>query len=108
MMPLTRDFKETVQARVQADPEFRAALLSEAVEALLEGDVATGKAVLRDYINATIGFQELGADVGKEPKSLMRMLGTKGNPTASNLFAMISHLQKATGVHLAVRPAEGF
>ena len=50
-MPLTRDFKETVQARVRSDPEFRRALLKESVESLLEGDVDTGKAVLRDYIN---------------------------------------------------------
>jgi DNA-binding phage protein len=105
MMPLTRDFKETIKARADVDVDFRAALLSEAIEALLEGDVSTGKAVLRDYINATIGFDELADDTGKSPKSLMRMLGEKGNPTAVNLFAVISHLQKVTGVHLAVQPA---
>lgn len=102
-MALTRDFKETVKTRAENDPAFRAALLSEAVEALLGSDVATGKAVLRDYINATIGFEELAAETGKSPKSLMRMLGAKGNPTANNLFSVIDHLQKATGVHLEVR-----
>jgi len=102
-MPLTRAFKETVQARARTDEAFRAALLSEAVEALLEGDVATGKAVLRDYINATIGFESLAEEVGKQPKNLMQMFSAKGNPTAANLFAIISHLQKATGVHLSVR-----
>lgn len=102
-MPLTRDFKLTIKARAETDAAFRAALLSEAIEALLEGDTATGKAVLRDYINATIGFEELAADTGKDPKSLMRMLSLKGNPRADNLFAVIHHLQKATGVQLAVR-----
>ncbi len=58
-MALTRDFKETIQARAQRDPAFRKALLQEGVECLLAGDVDTGKAVLRDYINATIGFEEL-------------------------------------------------
>lgn len=101
-MPLTRTFKETVQARARTEKSFRAALLSEAVEALLEGDVATGKAVLRDYINATLGFESLAEQVGKQPKNLMQMVSTKGNPTAANLFAIISHLQKATGVHLSV------
>lgn len=101
-MPLTRAFKETVQARAQADAAFRAALLSEAVEALLDGDTDTGKAVLRDYINATIGFEKLAEKVGKQPKNLMQMFSAKGNPTASNLFAIISHLQQATGVHLSV------
>ena len=57
-MVLTRDFKQTIQARIQRDPDFRAHLLQAGMECLLAGDVATGKAVLRDYINATIGFSE--------------------------------------------------
>jgi hypothetical protein len=60
-MALTRKFKETVQARVQADPAFREALLREGIDTMLAGDVETGKAVLRDYINATVGFEKLGA-----------------------------------------------
>jgi hypothetical protein len=59
-MTLTRDFKETIRARVERDPAFREALLKEGVECLLSGDVETGKTVLRDYINATIGFEALG------------------------------------------------
>ena len=59
-MPLTRDFKETIQARAKRDLGFREALLEEGVECLLAGDVETGKSMLRDYINATIGFRELG------------------------------------------------
>lgn len=102
-MPLTRAFKETVQNRARTDENFRASLLSEAVEALIGGDVETGKAVLRDYINATIGFEKLAEEVGKQPKNLMQMFSAKGNPTAANLFAIISRLQEATGVHLSVR-----
>ena len=60
-MALTREFKETVQARARHDPDFRRALLQEGIECLLGGDVETGKIVLRDYINATIGFEELGS-----------------------------------------------
>jgi hypothetical protein len=56
---LTRDFKETVQARAGRDPALCQALLQEAVEAMLAGDLAPGKAVLRDYINATIGFEAM-------------------------------------------------
>ncbi len=58
-MALTRDLTETIQARVERDPAFREALLKEGVECLLSGDVETGKAVLRDYIIATIGSAEL-------------------------------------------------
>ena len=58
-MALTKEFKETVKARADRDPAFRQALLTEAAEQLLSGDLETGKAVLRDYINATIGFEAL-------------------------------------------------
>jgi DNA-binding phage protein len=104
-MALTRSFKETVQARVQRDPAFRRALLTEGVNALLEGDLDTGKAVLRDYINATVGFEALAAATGTPPKSLMRMFGPRGNPNARNLFAVIGCLQRESGVALEVRAA---
>ena len=101
-MPLTRDFKETIQARIERDSAFREELLKEGVECLLSGDVDTGKALLRDYINATIGFQELGGLTGKSPKSLMRMFGPNGNPQARNLFEVIGRLQEREGLHLEV------
>ena len=68
-MALTRDFKATVQARVQADPAFRDALLHESIETLLGGDVDTGKAILRDYIKATVRFEKLGAETGSSAKA---------------------------------------
>ena len=101
-MALTRDFKQTILARVQADPKFRDALLKEGIETLLSGDVDTGKAILRDYIKATVGFEKLGADTGSSPKSLIRMFGPSGNPQARNLFAVISHLQRHAGLTLQV------
>jgi hypothetical protein len=83
-MALTRDFKETVQARARRDPAFRQALLQEAVTTMLDGGLKTGKAVLRDYINATIGFEELGRATGTPPKSLMRMFGPRGRQATSS------------------------
>jgi len=102
-MPLTRSFNATVRERVARDPAFRAALFSEAVQTLLAGDLDTAKAVLRAYINATIGFEKLAAATGTPVKSLMRMFGPSGNPTAANLSEVIRVLQKKTGVHLEVR-----
>jgi DNA-binding phage protein len=102
-MVLTKDFKETIQARAQRDSVFRKALLQEGTECLLAGDVDTGKMILRDYINATVGFEELSGVVGKSSKSLMRMFGPKGNPQASNLFGVISYLQEREGIHLEVK-----
>ena len=103
-MALTRDFKETVQARVQRDQKFRENLITEAAECLLAGDVETGKTILRDYINATVGFEKLGAAMHKSPKSLMRMFGEKGNPQAQNLFSVFAYIQKKEKIKLDVHP----
>jgi hypothetical protein len=99
-MPLPRDFKKTIQALIESDPAFRDELLREGVECLFAGELETGKAILRDYINATIGFEKLGDLTHKSAKSLMRMLGPKGNPQARNLFEVIAHLQKTGGLHM--------
>ena len=104
-MPLTRDFKETIRARVERDPKFRKELLREGVEAMLAGDVATAKTILRDYINATVGFTDLAEATRIPSKSLMRMLGPAGNPRADNLFAIISFLQRREGVRFEVKAA---
>jgi len=98
-MPLTHDFKETIRARAQREPKFRQALLREAVESYLTGDLETGKSVLRDYVNATIGFQALEEQTDIPVKSLMRMLGPKGSPSAANLSSILTVLQKTEGVH---------
>ena len=103
-MALTRDFKETIRARVQRDPGFREALLREGIENLLSGDVETGKIILRDFINATVGFHKLSEITHRSAKSLMRMLGPRGNPQARNLFQVVKYLQEAEGVRFEVRP----
>ena len=102
-MAITRNFKETIQARALKDSKFRTGLLKESIESMLAGDTETGKIILRDYINATIGFEKLGSMVEKSPKSLMRMFSPSGNPTANNLFGIIHTLQKKEGVHFEVK-----
>ena len=101
-MPLTRDFRDTIKARAERDADFRAALLSEVMDLFLSGDVESAKAVLRDYINATVGFAALAEMTGLPAKSLMRMVSGSGNPRADNLFSILSALQQATGVQLTV------
>jgi len=104
-MALTREFKQTVQLRAQRDPEFARALLGEAVQSMVAGDLETGKALARDYINATLGFEALGKRVGASPKSLMRMFSSSGNPQARNLFAVLDVLQADAGISLRVVPS---
>jgi len=93
-MPLTRSFHETVQARARRNIEFRRALLVEATQTLLDGNLDEGRAALRSCINATIGFEKLGAVLDRSPKSLMRMFGPSGNPTAENLLGVVGVLQR--------------
>jgi len=103
-MPLTKSFNELVQNRMANDPDFAAALLHEGIDTMLAGDVDTGKAILRNYIKATGGFERLGAATGTQPKSLIRMFGPRGNPQARNLFGIIGYLQQQAGVQLHVMP----
>jgi hypothetical protein len=102
MMPLTKSFNDTVKSKLQQSEGFRRALLREAIACMIAGDVETGKSVLRKYINGTIGFVKLGADLGRSPKALMRMFSTAGNPQAKNLFEIIAYLQKIEGTKLEV------
>jgi DNA-binding phage protein len=101
-MALTRDFKETVLARAQRDGKYREALFTEAINAYLAGDTTTGKAILRDLVNATIGFEALAVEIKKPSKSLHRMLAPHGNPNTENFFGIISTLQKKTRMKLRV------
>jgi hypothetical protein len=55
-MVLTRDFKETVAARVQGNPAFAQALLDEAITLFVNGEPESAKLILRDLENAPVGF----------------------------------------------------
>ena len=101
-MALAKSFKDLVQSRVARDPDFAAALLREGIDIMLAGDVDTGRAILRDYIKATVGFEKLGEATDTPPKSLIRMFGPRGNPQARNLFGIIGYLQQQAGVELHV------
>ena len=101
-MVLTKEFKSTIMSRAKKDKKFCEAMLSEAVTELLTGDVDAGKAILRDYINATITFELLSKFMEKSPKSIMRMLSVSGNPTSKSLFLIFHVIQKVKKVHFKV------
>ena len=81
-------------------------MLKEAIELMLTGDIETGKALVRNYINVTVRFQELARAVDTPAPSLMRMFGPKGNPSAKNLFGVMAQLQKNEGISFALRPIQ--
>lgn len=99
-MGLTRDYKETIKKRVESDPDFAKALLHEAINLMLDGDSATAKLILRDLINATVGFERLAEEIHKPSKSLHRMLSTSGNPTMENLSAIFATIKKTLHVRI--------
>ena len=99
-MPLTKYFKDTIKACTERDPEFRAGLFCEAMEAMLSDDLEIGKVLLCDYVNATVGFKTFAKDMQKDSRSLMRMLSAEGNPCSDNLLAMVSRLKQREGMSL--------
>ena len=88
LMALTRDFKRTVVARVERDPAFARELLDEATTLLISGEPGTARVILRDLVNATLGFEQLAKLTDVPSKSLHRMLSPKGNPSMDNLAAI--------------------
>jgi len=101
-MPLTREFKKTVKERAERDPALRNALLQEAIETLMQGEVEVAKLLLRNYINATVGFQAAAEAVDKSTKSVMNMLGPRGNPSSKSLLGLTSFLLQDAGAHVSI------
>lgn len=97
-MALTRNFKETVAVRVQSDPAFAQALLDEAITLFIDGEPDTAKLILRDLVNATVGFENLAEEIHKPAKSLHRMLSTSGNPTMTNISAIFAAIKRTLRV----------
>lgn len=102
-MALTREFRQTVVERVQRDPAFAKALLDEAATLFLNGEADAARLVLRDLVNATVGFERLAMETGKPVKSLHRMLSKDGNPTMDNLAAIVGVVRKRLGVAIQAR-----
>ena len=101
-MEITRDYKETINERVKNDPKFATMLLDEAISLFLNGESEVARLVLRDLVNATVGFESLAAKVEKPSKSLHRMLSAKGNPTMDNLTNIFKVLRKNLNVDIKV------
>jgi DNA-binding phage protein len=97
---LTRDFKQTIIERVERDPAFAKALLDEAATLFLNGEPVAARLILRDLVNATVGFEALATQTAKPSKSLHRMLSKRGNPSMDNLAAIFGAVRMALGVEI--------
>lgn len=105
-MALTRDFKRTVVDRVNRDPEFARALLDEACSLFLNGEPETARMILRDLVNATMGFEGLAEELSAQPKSLHRMLSQHGNPSMNNIAAIFSAVSNNLNVEIEANSVE--
>ena len=101
-MALSRDFKQTIIERVQRDPAFAKAMLDEAATLFLNGEPDTARVILRDLVNATVGFEGLAKETAKPSKSLHRMLSVSGNPSMDNLAAIFAVIRANLGVQIEV------
>ena len=101
-MTITRDYKDTINERVNNDSVFTAALLDEAITLFLNGEPDVARLVLRDLVNATLGFEELATEIERPSKSLHRMLSARGNPTMDNLTKIICILRDRLGLDIKV------
>jgi DNA-binding phage protein len=99
-MALTRAFKHTIVERVRRDPKFARALLDEAATLFLNGEPETARLLLRDLVNATVGFEALAGMTHKPAKSLHRMLSKNGNPSMDNLAAIFDAVRQRLKVGL--------
>ena len=99
-MALTRDFKDTVVERVRRDKKFARALLDEAATLFLNGEPEAARLLLRDLVNATVGFETLAQLTGKPAKSLHRMLSRHGNPSMDNLAVIFDAVRQRMKVEL--------
>lgn len=97
-MALTREYKQTVQARIKRDPKFARALYAEAINSLIEGEAEEGLSILRDLVHAGITFKKLARQTGFGEKALHRMLSRRGNPTTRNLFAVTRVISEDLGI----------
>ncbi len=105
-MALTRNFKHTIVERVDRDPAFAKALLDEAATSFLNGEPDVARLILRDLVNATVGFDQLAELTHKPSKSLHRMLSPKGNPSMDNLAAIFGAVRMRLKVGIAAHTIE--
>jgi len=105
-MVLTHDFRQTVAERVEQDPAFAKALFDEAATLFLNGEPDTARLILRDLVNATVGFETLARLTDKPSKSLHRMLSSNGNPSMDNLAAIFGALRNRLRVDIEVHAVD--
>lgn len=101
-MDLIKDSKPTVVARAERDPKFAVALLNEAANHFLGGEPAIARTILRDLVDATVGFEFLAQRMLSPTHSVRRMLCAHGDPSMEKLATIFVSLQERLKVSFDV------
>ena len=99
MKKLTVDSSATIQDRIKAEPAFAEALLREATDMFLNGEAEAARLLLRDVVNATVGFEQIALATNRPSKSVHRMLSARGNPTMENLTAVFTAIRQVLNIN---------
>ncbi|ATE67530.1 DNA-binding protein [Rhizorhabdus dicambivorans] len=105
-MALTRNFTEAIKERVARDPAFARAMLDDAATTFLNGEPQIARLILRDLVNASVGFEQLAAETNRPSKSLHRMLSAQGNPSMDNISAIFGAVRKRLGLAFVAHTVE--
>ena len=105
-MPLTRDYRETFWERARREPEFRHELLKSAVRCMLNGEPEVGRIMLRDFVVAAIGVDELSQKIGKSRESLEEVLSDGSDPRADDLLGIVAAIAEHEGLVLDVQATQ--
>ena len=107
MKHMTVDSDETVLARIKTDPAFAEALLREATDMFLNGEAEAARLLLRDVVNATVGFEQIALATRCPSKSVHRMLSARGNPTMESLSAIFAAIRKVLNISFETHTVRG-
>lgn len=102
MPPLTRPLTSTIKEQIEESNEFRRGFLREGIACLLTGDVRAGKLILHDYIEATLGFEEIGQALGQSADAIKRQFDLESETSLESFFQVVAHLQKHAGTVIEV------
>src|SRR3569833_3274652 len=104
-MALTREYRETVLARIKRDPKFARALYAEAISSLLEGETDEGLSILRDLVHASITFKRLAQKTGFGVLVLFRLLCFCGFFSLCFLFVVTKTISDDLGIKPEIKLA---
>lgn len=80
---------EVTVEELKKDREFLRHYLEETISSFFKNEQAVACLMLRDIVNATIGFPALAKKLGTTDKGIMQKLTKESNPSVKSVFSII-------------------